>query len=119
MIDNVSLLISLAQPGQAGRPFAEWLLDHEPKRATRDRVVVLLQQWDTQRDDLGREPTVREYSREWRVPEAVAYRQVSEFRRVFGADPGEVASLLWDAVAQQQGEHFGLVPLLGVKVAER
>src|SRR3954470_22925747 len=94
--------IRLPQPQEPGVPFSEWLLEHESRRATRDRLIVLLSQWDDLRDRLGHEPSVREYAQHWRVPEAIAYRQVGEFRRVLGCDPGQLADLIWEGVAQQQ-----------------
>jgi hypothetical protein len=116
----VPLPIRLPAAGETGQPFDEWLLGYVPGRATRDRLKVLYQQWDRLRDDLGREPTVREYAKRWQVPEAIAYRAVSEFRRVLEAGPGELADLLWQAVEQQQHEHPGLmVRVLGVRVVER
>jgi hypothetical protein len=113
---RANLPIRLPRPGEAGIRFSDWLLDYVPKRPTRDRVTVFLQQWDHLRDSLGREPTIREYAQEWRVPEAIAYRQAAEFRSTFNAGPGAVCELLWDAVSQQQGGRFGLVPVLGVDV---
>jgi len=104
-------------PGE-GASFIDWLHEFEPRRQLRDRLIIFLQQWDHQRDELGREPSIAEYGREWNVPEAIAYRQSREFRRVFGAEPGELSDLLWDGI-KQQAPAGRLMPFLGVRVVPR
>lgn len=108
----------LPKAREDGTPFIEWFHSFEPRRQLRDRLLIFLQQWDNQRDDLGREPSIAEYGREWNVPEAIAYRQSREFRHVFGAEPGEVCDLLWDGIAKQ-APPGRLMPFLSVRVVTR
>jgi hypothetical protein len=107
--------IRLASQDASGEPFVKWL----HKVAGRDRakrLVVFLQQWDHQADDLGRAPTVEEYAEEWGESKSGTYRLLEELREVFPTerDPSGIMNLLWDGMPRN-GE---LMALLDVPVVE-
>lgn len=107
--------IGLATQGEPGEPFVKWL----HRAAGRDRakrLVVFLQQWDHQADELGRAPTAAEYAEEWRESESGTYRLFEEWRAVFPGerDPSHVVNLLWSGMPRDGA----LMALLDVAVVE-
>jgi hypothetical protein len=63
------------------------------------RVVGFVIAWKPVRDDLGREPTIEEYSEWWGQPVRTCFKHFAEFREVFDrADPpvwpGEVLDMI-------------------------
>lgn len=63
------------------------------------RVVAFVTSWDVVRRELGRRPTVAEYSEYWRESERTAWRHLALFREVFDRDevtPDDVLDLVAD-----------------------
>lgn len=50
------------------------------------RVGTFMAAWDACEQELGREPTVREYAAWWREPESTAFKHLSEFRRALPSE---------------------------------
>jgi hypothetical protein len=112
---GAKMRIRLAEGQEEGEPFVKWL----HRAAGRDRakrLAIFLQQWDHQADELGRAPSVKEYSIEWRESEAATYRLLEEFRDVFPSedDPSRLMETLWSGMPRN-GE---LMALLDVRVIE-
>ncbi|MGA8744581.1 MAG: hypothetical protein WB507_01800 [Solirubrobacterales bacterium] len=110
--------IQLATEGETGEPFVKWL-HRVAGRDRAKRLVVFLQQWDHQADELGRAPTVREYAEEWRESESGTYRLLGELREVFPTehDPSRIMNLLWDGIPRS-GELMALLDVSVVEVGE-
>jgi hypothetical protein len=107
--------IHLARDDEFGEPFVKWL-HRVAGRDRAKRLVIFLQQWDHQADELGRGPTVKEYSADWSESETGTYRLFEEFREVFPTerDPARVMGMLWDGMPRN-GE---LMALLDIRVVE-
>lgn len=114
-----SLPIELALPGEPGQPFTD-VLDRlcGGDRRRRERIMVLIQQWDHLADDLGRPPSVEEYAARWGVPVSSAYRLFAEFRDTFPTelDPGRLVGLLWDGLSEPYVTGSSIGSLIGVRV---
>lgn len=76
------------------------------------RVVALFQEWDLLSDELGREPTIAEFSKRWGVSTATVNRDLRDFREMFPGErsPSRILSLLWDAMTDE------FQPLMAVRV---
>lgn len=98
------LPIRLAVDGEGGVEFIDWLDERlGGDRMARQRMVAFIEEWDHLRDELleseGREPTVEDYARRWRVADSSAYRLLAEFRSTTGvAYPSALCQLLWDGM---------------------
>lgn len=104
MSTQPALPIRLAEKGESGQPFIDWLGRRlGGNRLARQRMTAFIQEWDLLRDEVQqrqhREPTVEEYSERWNVSLSSAYRLLAEFRQVFGPQPpGELCQLLWEGM---------------------
>jgi hypothetical protein len=78
----------------------------------------LIDQWDYITDQLGRPPTLKEYSERWNVPLSTTYDVLEEFRRLFPSerDPERVVREIWDGVEAQQDPYGTPVDMHRVKV---
>lgn len=96
---NGALRIRLAERDESGEAFVKWL-HRSAGRDRAKRLVVFLQQWDHQADELGRSPTASEYAEEWRESESGTYRLLEEFHQVFPSeqDPSRLMNLLWSGM---------------------
>lgn len=103
---------------EPGEPFVKWL-HRVAGRDRAKRLVVFLQQWDHQADELGRAPTVKEYAEEWGESESGTYRLLEELREVFPTerDPSRIMSLLWDGLPRS-GELMALLDVPVVDVSD-
>jgi hypothetical protein len=110
-----SMRVRLPNQGEVGEPFVKWL-HSAAGRDRAKRLIVFLQQWDHQADELGRAPTAREYAQEWHESESGSYRLLEELREVFPTeqDPSRIMDLLWNGLPRN-GE---LMALLDVPVIE-
>lgn len=71
--------------------------------------------WGMVRDDLGRDPTIEEYSEWWKESVRTAYRHQAEFRRAFPNEENpsrllDIASAQWDARKGVAGLGATLLP---------
>ena len=96
------LPIRLAQPGEEGEPFRDWLARrlHGNRRAI-ERMTVLVLQWSNLADETPEGVTVEQYATRWRTPVPTVHRLLKEYGKVFGgqADPGELHDLLWEGLS--------------------
>lgn len=75
------------------------------------RVVGFMIAWKPVRDELGREPTVQEYSDWWGLPVRTCFLHLAEFREVFDRAeppvwPGEILDMIAAARASVEGARF-------------
>ena len=116
------LPIRPALPSEPGQEFIDFLDARcGGHRRLRERILVLIQQWDHLVDDYGREPTVEEYALRWGTSLATAYRVLDEFRELFPTEdsPSRLASTLWDGLGHPYWTHPTLGSLLQVRVTAR
>lgn len=117
----MSLPIRLARTDEDGLAFIDWL-DRRVEPTQRRRLIAFIEEWDHLRDDLGANPTVKQYAERWSVPVPTAYRMLTEFRQaVPGEDtPDALVSMLWDGMPRWDGTPGRFVPaaLMRVKVTE-
>jgi hypothetical protein len=115
------LPVRLAEPGEDGTPFREWLSRRaDGDRRTIERQIAFLQQWDNLRDeDSSVTPT--SYSTRWRVSVATTYRLLEEFRELLPSeqDPDRLLELLWEGLSERYLGTSRLGSLMDVRIVRR
>jgi hypothetical protein len=94
-----------------GVPFIDYVQGRVGRRSAQ-RVLAFIQEWDVLADELGREPTIKEYQERWKMSRATAYNDQRLFQLAFPGEqtPRAILDALWDLRT-----NFG--PLLAAKVA--
>jgi hypothetical protein len=80
------------------------------------KVCAFMVAWQVVRDQLGREPTVREYAEWWRMTERGAYGELRKFRQAFGEEHRTPSAILdqvlddWERSSGARGLGYLPVP---------
>lgn len=119
---NPDLPIRVAERGEAGTPFRNWLFRRTQgdRRAT-ERQLAFLQQWDHLRDDPEVAASAASYADRWAVSPATAYRLLEEFAALFPTEknPGRLLELLWTGLSASHLGRTRVAALIDVPVVRK
>lgn len=114
--NTTSLPIRLAEPGEIGVPFRDWLARRTIDRRSTERLLAFIQQWDHLPQDPPR--SAQAYATMWNTSNATAYRLLDEFRATFPAEraPDSLLDLLWQGLSEPYASGGRLGALIDVPV---